>query len=138
MNNSSTAEFRTARDLLLMHRDDYATAYDTFRWPELKEFNWALDHFDSLAQDNTQRALWIVEESGSVVTRSFDELRRASNRAANYLQDMGIRRGDRLLVMLPNRVELWEISNSPTSTHLADLSGRRKDGVHHETSGRQI
>ena len=28
--------------------------------------------------------------------------------------------------------------NSPTSTHLTDLSGRRKDGVHHETSGRQI
>ncbi len=109
MTYNATAEFRSARDLLLKHREDYAVAYEKFKWPDLPEFNWALDHFDPLAQGNSRKALWIVDDSGSEVSRTFDDLCRASNRAANYLRDMGIRRGDRLLVMLPNRVELWEI-----------------------------
>ena len=38
--------FLQARDFLLRHRDDYETAYRDFAWPELTEFNWALDWFD--------------------------------------------------------------------------------------------
>jgi len=41
--NAATASFRAARDLLLRHRDDYAAAVREFAWPELTEFNWALD-----------------------------------------------------------------------------------------------
>lgn len=106
---SGTATFRAARDLLIRYRTDYASAMAEFRWPELPDFNWALDHFDDLARGNTRRALWIVDESGAEVSRTFEELRVASDRAANYLRAQGVRRGDRLLVMLPNRVELWEI-----------------------------
>lgn len=104
-----TTTFRAARDLLILHRSDYAAATAAFRWPELPDFNWALDHFDDLARGNTHRALWIVDESGAESHRSFEELRVASDRTANYLRELGIGRGDRLLVMLPNRVELWEI-----------------------------
>ena len=46
------AAFRAARDFLLDHRDDYAAAYRDFRWPELTEFNWALDWFDVIAAGN--------------------------------------------------------------------------------------
>jgi acetyl-CoA synthetase len=31
-----------------------------------------------------------------------------SNQVANWLREQGVRRGDRVLLMLPNRVELWE------------------------------
>ncbi|MDB5978170.1 MAG: AMP-dependent synthetase [Nevskia sp.] len=103
------AAFRAARDFLVAHREDYAKAYAGFRWPELPTFNWALDHFDEMADGNLRTALWIVDEDGSEVRRSFDSLRVASNRAANFLRELGIRRGDRLLVMLSNRAELWEI-----------------------------
>jgi acetyl-CoA synthetase len=106
---SGTATFRAARDLLIRHRTDYVGAMAEFRWPELPQFNWALDHFDDLARGNTRPALRIVDESGTEVQRSFEELRLASDRAANFLRSLGIGRGDRLLVMLPNRVELWEI-----------------------------
>ncbi|TDU31692.1 acetyl-CoA synthetase [Panacagrimonas perspica] len=107
--SASLASFRAARDLLTASREDYAKACATFRWPQMEMFNWALDHFDDLALDNQQCALWIVDDSGAEVRRTFDELRAASNRAANFLRDLGIRRGDRVLVMLPNRVELWEL-----------------------------
>ena len=37
-----TESFLSARDFLLRHREDYATAYRDFRWPDLDRFNWAL------------------------------------------------------------------------------------------------
>ena len=39
---------------------------------------------------------------------SFDQLRRRSNQVANLLRSAGVRRGSRVMVMLGNRVELWE------------------------------
>jgi acetyl-CoA synthetase len=42
----TAAAFKAARDFLLAHRTDYASAYRDFRWPEASHFNWALDWFD--------------------------------------------------------------------------------------------
>ncbi|WP_068636075.1 AMP-binding protein [Thauera butanivorans] len=104
----SAAEFIAARDFLLQHRSDYATAYAGFKWPELTEFNWALDHFDALAQGNDDPALWIVEEDGRESKLSFAEMSARSNRVANWLRSQGVERGDRILIMLGNEVPLWE------------------------------
>ncbi|WP_131738912.1 AMP-binding protein [Actinomadura roseirufa] len=101
-------EFRAARDFLLAHRDDYATAYESFRWPVLTGFNWALDWFDAIAEDNADPALWIVEEDGSEARYSFAEMSARSNQVANRLRAAGVRRGDRIVLMLGNQVELWE------------------------------
>ncbi|MEU5877148.1 AMP-binding protein [Spirillospora sp. NPDC047279] len=101
-------EFRAARDFLLAHREDYATAYEKFRWPVLTGFNWALDWFDAIAAGNDAPALWIVEEDGSEARFSFADLSRRSNQVANHLRASGVRRGDRIIVMLGNQVELWE------------------------------
>jgi acetyl-CoA synthetase len=106
---SNAASFLRARDFLLAHRTDYETAYREFRWPELGEFNWALDHFDALARGTDSPALWIVEEDGTEQKLSFRELSARSNRAANFLRAQGVGRGDRILLMLGNEVALWEI-----------------------------
>jgi len=106
---AETEAFRAARDFLLRHREDYATAYKGFRWPDLAEFNWALDWFDVIAQNNERPALWIVEEDGSELRCSFAGMSRRSNQVANWLRAQGVGRGDRLILMLGNQVELWEI-----------------------------
>ncbi|EID56147.1 AMP-binding protein [Saccharomonospora xinjiangensis] len=103
--------FRRARDLLLTHREDYAAAREEFAWPEFAEFNWALDWFDRIAAEerNAGRpALWIVEEDGADNRWTFSELSARSNQVANWLRGLGVRRGDRLILMLGNQVELWE------------------------------
>ncbi|WP_341645765.1 AMP-binding protein [Thauera sp. SDU_THAU2] len=104
----SAAEFIAARDFLLRHRSDYATAYAGFKWPKLTAFNWALDHFDVLARGNNDPALWIVEEDGRESKLSFAEMSARSNRVANWLRGQGVERGDRILIMLGNEVPLWE------------------------------
>ena len=102
------SRFLEARDFLLRHRDDYATAYRDFRWPRLERFNWALDHFDKLAAGNHQPALWLVEDGGAEVTLSFAALKERSDRVANHLRSLGVERGDRILLMLGNVAPLWE------------------------------
>ena len=98
-----------AREFLLEHRDDYETAYRDFRWPQLTEFNWALDYFDTYARDNHKPALWIVDESGPGVKLSFAEMSRRSNQVANFCREQDVRRGDRIVVQLSNHVAMWEI-----------------------------
>jgi acetyl-CoA synthetase len=105
-----TDTFRAARDFLLAHRDDYATAYAGFRWPELTEFNWAFDWFDRVAAERPEAvALWIVDEDGGEAEVTFAELAARSAQLADWLRaQAGVDRGDRILVLLGNRVELWE------------------------------
>jgi acetyl-CoA synthetase len=100
--------FRAARDFLLQHRTDYDTAVRDFRWPQFEHFNWALDWFDGIARDNPRPALVIVEEDGRETRRTFAEMATRSNRVANWLREHGVVRGDRIIVMLGNQVELWE------------------------------
>src|SRR4051794_40267838 len=104
---SSAHAFRAARDLLLERRDDHESAYRDFRWPELGEFNWALDWFDRVAAGNDRRALWVLEENGDERVATFAELSARSSQVATWLRGLGVRRGDRVIVMLANQVELW-------------------------------
>ena len=135
--------FVEARDFLLANREDYERAYAGFQWPALDRFNWALDYFDDCAQDNHRTALWLVDENGAESRVSFAAMRDRSNRVANLLQQSGVRRGDPVLVMLPNVVPLWEITLaamklgaviSPATTLLAhaDLLDRfERGGMRH-------
>ena len=104
-----TQRFVQARDFLQQHRSDYETACRGYQRPQLDSFNWALDYFDHHAKDNLTPALWVVEEDGSEQKISFADMAARSNQVAEYLRLCGVRRGDRVLLMLPNRVELWEI-----------------------------
>ncbi|MGW1837794.1 AMP-binding protein [Streptomyces sp. NPDC002067] len=106
----ATEEFRAARDLLVRFGDDYEGARAHFRWPRPAYFNWALDWFDVIARGNDRTALHIVEEDGTEDRVSFEEMRRRSDRTACWLAGRGVRPGDRIVVMLGNQTELWEIA----------------------------
>src|SRR3954453_17153364 len=105
---AATEAFRAARDYLLAHDEDYDRAVAEFRWPELVEFNWALDWFDVVADGNDAPALWIVEEDGSEQRFSYAEMAHRSNQVASWLRAQGVRRGDRTVLMLGNQTELWD------------------------------
>jgi len=101
--------FREARDLLLANAHDPEAAHAAFTWPDVGgHFNWAVDWFDVIADGNGTVALRVIEQDGAEQSRTFDELRRASDRVANWLRDRGVDKGDAVMLMLDNRVELWE------------------------------
>lgn len=101
--------FVQARDFLQQHRLDYETACRDYQPPQLTTFNWALDFFDHQARDNHRIALWVVDEDGAEHRITFADMAARSSQVAEYLRNCGVQRGDRVLLMLPNRVELWEV-----------------------------
>ncbi len=55
-----------------------------------------------------QSALRIAGEDGTKTTMTFRQLARRSDQVANWLRDRWVGRGDRIVVILGNQVELWE------------------------------
>ena len=107
---SVTDVFRESRDQLLALRGEHDRAVAEFRWPRLDgPFNWAIDWFDVVARGNDATALAIVEDDGSSSTRTFAELSVQSDQLAAWLMsEAGVRRGDPVILMLGNQVELWQ------------------------------
>ena len=106
----STAAYREARDTLVALSGQHDRAVAEFRWPDVGErFNWAIDWFDAIARDNAATALWIVEEDGSEAKLTLRRAgRRAPTRWPSGCAGRGVGKGDRVLLMLGNQVELWE------------------------------
>jgi acetyl-CoA synthetase len=106
---TNTALYRAARDHLVSVISDYDTAIETFAWPRLSgAFNWATDWFDVIANDNHRTALWIVEQDGAERRVTFADMAELSDRVATWLAGLGMGKGDRVILMLGNQVELWE------------------------------
>jgi acetyl-CoA synthetase len=103
-------QVRAARDFLLQHRTAYDVAAGGFSWPALPVYNFATDWFDGLAEENPDGiALWVID--GDTEQRlTFAELAARSVAAAHLLADLGLRRGDRMLLVLGNCVPLWELT----------------------------
>ena len=49
-----------------------------------------------------------MEEDGSEAKYSYADLARRSDQVARWLQRVGVQRGDSVMLMLGNQVELWE------------------------------
>ena len=134
---NATANLRAARDQLTALRTDYAQALEEFRWPDVgASFNWAHDWFDTWARDNDRPGLVVVEDDGSRAEYSFADLVRRSDQVAGLLADAGLGKGDSVIVMLGNQVELWESMLAivklgavvmPTTTAVGPNGARRPD-----------
>ncbi|MFI5426554.1 AMP-binding protein [Aeromicrobium sp. UC242_57] len=102
-------DLRRARDFLIDHRLNYDDALAGFTWPDVgANFNFATDWFDSFARGNDTPGLVIVQDDGSRQSYSFAEPADRSDRVAKFLRSKGVGRGDAVMVMLGNQVELWE------------------------------
>ncbi len=143
--SAATEAFRRARNQLMGWRGDHRAAVEGFRWPDVGgRFNWAVDWFDAIARGNQAPALVIVEQADAAACRepsswSFDTLARRSDQVAALLARQGVRRGDAVIVMLGNQVELWEsmlaiiklgavIMPTTTAVGAADLRDRVERG----------
>ncbi len=102
--------FKKARDFLFANRTDYPAAHAGFRWPKLATFHCARDWFDAeLAHGESANRLALKIVGDGAATATFSELSANSNRIANGLRVLGVKRGERILLMLGNVLPLWEV-----------------------------
>jgi acyl-coenzyme A synthetase/AMP-(fatty) acid ligase len=86
---------------------NYEETRRDFRWPAPDHFNFATDVVDRWANDEKAVAMRWVGDSGER-TLTFRYFAERSDRLASALEGLGLRAGDRVLVMLPRVVEWWE------------------------------
>lgn len=89
---------------------DYEKTYREFKWEIPECYNFGFDGIDRWAEDRTKLALISVDDTGTYAVRhTFYDLMRLSNQFANVLLTMGIKKGDRVLLMLP-RIPEWYVA----------------------------
>jgi acetyl-CoA synthetase len=92
--------------------DPYAAMHHGFRWPRPERFNiaevccrrWALG---GKGASGGPENIAVIDHStlGSGTFHSYSELQEAANRLSNLLVAQGVRRGDRVAIVLPQRFE---------------------------------
>jgi len=86
---------------------DYDALYRQFRWRIPAQYNIGVDVCDRwAAADPGRLAILHVRPDGRTEEISFGSLRETSNRLANALVAHGIKRGDRVAVLLPQAPEV--------------------------------
>src|ERR687895_2743540 len=85
--------------------DRYAELYESFRWNVPERYNMARACCGNWAQDRARFALYWEDESGAQAAYSFWDIQAAANRLSNALAALGVKRGDRVALILPQRPE---------------------------------
>jgi acetyl-CoA synthetase len=85
--------------------DRYAELYRAFRWDVPRHYNIARACCGQWAEDRSRFALYWEDESGATAAYSFWDLQVAANRLSNALAALGVKRGERVALLLPQRPE---------------------------------
>jgi acetyl-CoA synthetase len=85
--------------------DRYDELYRGFRWDVPERYNMARACCGNWAPDRGRFALYWEDESGAMAAYTYWDLQQAANRLSNALAALGVRRGDRVAIILPQRPE---------------------------------
>src|SRR5688572_446525 len=85
--------------------DRYEELYRSFRWDVPARYNIAHACCGQWAADRNRFALYWEDESGATAAYSFWDIQVAANRLSNALAALGVKRGDRVALLLPQRPE---------------------------------
>ena len=86
--------------------DDYAALHGGFRWHVPEFFNIAEVCCARWARDTPNAvAIRYEHENGSTSTHTYADLHRGANQLANALARLGVGRGDRVAIVMPQRFE---------------------------------
>lgn len=88
----------------------YEQLYRDFRWEVPEYYNFGFDVIDAWAKDRTKLALISLDRSAEKASlHTFYELSYLSNRFVNVLRSLGIKKGERVLVILESIPEWYEV-----------------------------
>ncbi len=90
------------------HMTDYEAERRSFHINIPEEFNFAIDVIGKWAADPDKLAMLWIGPDGKERRITFAQFAEGSSRAANAFAALGIKKGDRALVMLPRIPEWWE------------------------------
>ena len=84
----------------------YAELYGSWRWDVPARYNIAQACCGRWAADRSRFALYWEDESGETAKYTFWDIQQEANRLSNALAALGVKRGDRVALILPQRPEM--------------------------------
>ena len=73
-----------------------------------EKFNFAFDLVDELANKEPEKlAMLHISRDGTERRITFSDVKKASNRCANYFKSLGIKKGDRVMLVLKRHYQFW-------------------------------
>lgn len=77
-------------------------------YKNLDSYNFAFDTIDRIAETNPDKqAMIYVDDDLQEKAITFSDLKRNSNRCANYFTSLGIRKGDKVMLILKRHWQFW-------------------------------
>ena len=88
--------------------EDENGALQHIRFKNTERFNFAFDIVDELGRKKPDKLAMIhVAEDKTERRFTFYDIKRASSQAANYFRAIGIKKGDKVMLVLKRRYEFW-------------------------------
>ena len=89
-------------------REDERGVLQSLAFPHADQFNFAFDCVDAIAAKYPDKLAMLHLDHDKVERRfTFEDMSRASGRAANYFKALGIKRGDRVMLVLKRHYQFW-------------------------------
>jgi acetyl-CoA synthetase len=87
-----------------MGKFNYKEEFDKWTWDIPKYYNIGYDCVDKHAEGKNKDKIALLweNEKGVTETYTFSEMKKLSNRFGNVLRNLGLKKGDRFLIRLPN------------------------------------
>ena len=85
--------------------DRYRQICDAFHWQVPQRFNIAWECCGRWARERHRFALYYEDDSGATAAWTYWDLQQQANRLSNALTGLGVGRGDRVAIILPQRPE---------------------------------
>jgi acetyl-CoA synthetase len=88
--------------------NSYEEFYNKFEIKIPAQFNFAFDVVDEIAKETPDKTamVWCDDKGGDKVF-TFQQMKYYSDKAANYLKSIGIKKGDSVMLILKRRYEYW-------------------------------
>ena len=88
--------------------EDENGALQSLTFPHADEFNFAFDIVDGIAEKYPDKLAMLHLDKHKVERRfTFADMSKNSSRAANYFKSLGIKKGDRVMLVLKRHYQFW-------------------------------
>jgi acetyl-CoA synthetase len=88
--------------------ESYEDFKNNFKFKIPENFNFAYDVVDRYAEENPKKiALIWTNDYDEEEIFTFEEMKKYSNKVANFFKNIGIKKGDAVILTLKNRFEFW-------------------------------
>ncbi len=108
----SIVEARSSEDYVckdFIHAvEDEGGVLQSLSFPNADRFNFAFDCVDAIAAKHPEKLAMLHLDRDKTERRfTFEDISRASSRAANYFKALGVKRGDRVMLVLKRHYQFW-------------------------------